>query len=561
VNDGKPGGLKQDGGRTAAAIATTGNGNGRASNGNRKSRASNGNGHRAAVANGNGHSNGAAVANGNGHSNGARTATARALKTAPAAGHSRVSIPLGPIRVTAPPLRDAVFRRLLAVADLAAAFGGLATVAAWTGHGIALASIVTVPLIVALAKLSGRYDHDEVVLRKSTLDEAPALLMLAAAYCLSWSMVAFLTGLKLDLGGGGVVILWASTATLLVILRSAARSLAQRSAPAERVLIIGDSVARTRLAQSLACDPGAHIEVVGFLPLEDERRVHADWGSDSRRKRRLAFEDLSRVVEEFGVHRVFLIPTTADSETMLDAVSRTTALGVKVSIVPRLLEVVGSAVEFDTIGGVTVLGVRRPGLSRSSRAIKRSMDLVGSALGLLLVSPFLLAAAVMIKLDSPGPVFFRQLRVGRDGRTFKMFKFRSMVDGAEAQRTALEALNETDGLFKLSSDPRVTRVGQLLRKSSIDELPQLINVLLGDMSLVGPRPLVVDEDRLIEGRHRDRLQLPPGMTGPWQVLGPSRPPLSEMVKTDYLYAANWSLWTDIKILLRTFGHVVGQRGM
>jgi exopolysaccharide biosynthesis polyprenyl glycosylphosphotransferase len=327
------------------------------------------------------------------------------------------------------------------------------------------------------------------------------------------------------------------------------------------VLIVGDSVARTRLAQSIACDPGGHIEVVGFLPLEDERRVRSDWGGKSRRKRTLMFDDLSDVVRELAVDRVFLIPTTADSETMLDAVSRTTALGVKVSIVPRLLEVVGSAVEFDTIGGVTVLGVRRPGLGRSSWVLKRSMDIVGSALGLLLLAPVGLVIAIAIKLDSGGPVFFRQLRVGRNGETFRMFKFRSMYDGAEAQRAALEALNETHGLFKVKADPRVTRVGQFLRKSSIDELPQLINVLLGNMSLVGPRPLVVDEDRLVEGRHRDRLQLPPGMTGPWQVLGPSRPPLSEMVKTDYLYAANWSLWTDVKILMRTFAHVLAQRGL
>ena len=258
---------------------------------------------------------------------------------------------------------------------------------------------------------------------------------------------------------------------------------------------------------------------------------------------------------------MFLTPTSADNETMLDAVSRTTALGVKVSIVPRLFEVVGSAVEFDTVGGVTVLGVRRPGLSRSSRALKRAMDVVGASFGLLLLSPLFAVVALAIKLDIHGPVFFRQLRVGRDGHMFRMIKFRSMVAGAEAQREALEALNETDGLFKISADPRITRVGRLLRRCSIDELPQLINVLLGDMSLVGPRPLVIDEDRLIEGRHRERLQFAPGMTGPWQVLGPTRPPLSEMVKTDYLYAANWSLWSDIKILVRTFAHVAGLRGV
>jgi exopolysaccharide biosynthesis polyprenyl glycosylphosphotransferase len=464
-----------------------------------------------------------------------------------------------------PSFRDAIFRRLLALADLAAAAGAIAAVAVAAGHSVPIAAYAAVPLIVIFAKVWGRYDHDDVVLRKSTLDEAPALLGLAAAYALAWSLVAYIAGLHLDLGGAGVVVLWATTAALLLLLRSVARAVGQSSAPAERVLIIGDSVARTRLAQSLACDPGAHIEVVGYLPLEDERRPSERRGitrqGSDRRRRRLAFDDLEGVISEFNVDRVLLIPTTADSETMLDAVSRTTAVGVKVSIVPRLFEVVGSAVEFDTIGGVTVLGVRRPGLTRSSRALKRGMDIVGSGIGLLLLLPLGSVLALAIKLDSPGPVFFRQRRVGHEGRVFRMFKFRSMVDGAEAQRAALEALNETHGVFKLKADPRVSRMGHFLRRTSLDELPQLINVLLGDMSIVGPRPLVVDEDRLIEGRHRDRLQLPPGMTGPWQVLGPTRPPLSEMVKTDYLYATNWSLWTDVKILLRTFAHVISQRGL
>jgi exopolysaccharide biosynthesis polyprenyl glycosylphosphotransferase len=485
----------------------------------------------------------------------------RSVKAGPAITLPRVGAPIGPILDGIPTLRDAVFRRMLAIADLAAALGGLAVIGILTNTGVALASILTLPAIVAIAKVTGRYDHDEVVLRKSTLDETPGLLMLAGAYALTWSMVAFLAGLHLELGGAGVVVLWTSTATFLVLSRSTARMLAQLSAPPERVLIVGDSHARNRLAHSLASDPSAHLEVVGFLPLEDERRSKSDWGGESRRKRSLKFEDLGSVVREFDVHRVFLIPTTADSELMLEAVRRTTAVGVKVSVVPRLLEVVGSAVEFDTVGGVTVLGVRRPGLSRSSRAIKRGMDVLGAGFGLLVLSPLLAAVAIAIRLDTPGPVFFRQLRVGRNGRVFEMIKFRSMIDGAEAKRAALEALNETDGLFKITADPRVTRVGRFLRRTSIDEVPQLLNVLYGDMSLVGPRPLVVDEDRLVEGRHRDRLRLAPGMTGPWQVLGPTRPPLSEMVKTDYLYATSWSLWTDIKILLRTLSHVTSRRGI
>jgi lipopolysaccharide/colanic/teichoic acid biosynthesis glycosyltransferase len=199
-------------------------------------------------------------------------------------------------------------------------------------------------------------------------------------------------------------------------------------------------------------------------------------------------------------------------------------------------------------------------LSHSSRLIKRTIDLAGAAFGLLLLAPFGALVACLIKLDTPGPVFFRQPRVGKDGKLFHMLKFRSMVDGAHKQREALAELNETDGLFKLSEDPRVTRVGRLLRRTSLDELPQLINVLRGEMSLVGPRPLIADEDELIQGHHRERLQMTPGMTGLWQVLGPPRPPLAEMVKADYLYATNWSLWNDIKILVRTLTHVSARRG-
>jgi lipopolysaccharide/colanic/teichoic acid biosynthesis glycosyltransferase len=159
-------------------------------------------------------------------------------------------------------------------------------------------------------------------------------------------------------------------------------------------------------------------------------------------------------------------------------------------------------------------------------------------------------------------VFFRQLRVGRHGKRFHMLKFRTMVDGADALKESLRDRNEAkEGLFKIAEDPRVTRVGRWLRKTALDELPQLLNVYKGEMSLVGPRPLVVEEDQRVEGWHRRRLELMPGMTGPWQILGPSRVPLKEMVAIDYLYVANWSLWTDVKILLRTVPHVLGRRGL
>jgi lipopolysaccharide/colanic/teichoic acid biosynthesis glycosyltransferase len=174
----------------------------------------------------------------------------------------------------------------------------------------------------------------------------------------------------------------------------------------------------------------------------------------------------------------------------------------------------------------------------------------------------MLAIAIAIKLDSRGPVFFRQQRVGRHGKRFAIFKFRTMVADADTLKDSLRARNEArGGLFKIANDPRVTRVGRLLRKTAIDEMPQLLNVLTGEMSLVGPRPLVIDEDERVKGWHRRRLELTPGMTGPWQILGPARVPLDEMVAIDYLYVANWSLWGDTKILMRTVSYVFGCRGL
>ena len=165
------------------------------------------------------------------------------------------------------------------------------------------------------------------------------------------------------------------------------------------------------------------------------------------------------------------------------------SLGVKVSLRPRMLDVVGSSVEFDDVDGVTLLGLHRSRLTRSSAIVKRAMDIAGSLTALALLSPVMVAAALAIKLSSHGPILFRQARVGRNGRHFDVFKFRSMRDGADAEKQALLDRNETEGLFKIADDPRVTAVGQV-RKCSLDELPQLLNVLRGEMSMVGPRPLV-----------------------------------------------------------------------
>jgi lipopolysaccharide/colanic/teichoic acid biosynthesis glycosyltransferase len=201
-------------------------------------------------------------------------------------------------------------------------------------------------------------------------------------------------------------------------------------------------------------------------------------------------------------------------------------------------------------------------LSRAARTVKRTVDVVVAAAGLALLAPVLGACALAIRLDGPGPVLFRQERHGRAGARFRIAKLRTMVADAEAGRPALDHLNDlaSGPLFKLREDPRTTRVGRFLRRTSLDELPQLWNVLRGDMSLVGPRPVAVGESERITGWAERRLDTTPGMTGLWQVLGRSDVGFEEMIKLDYIYVTNWSLWWDAKILLHTVPAVLRGRG-
>jgi exopolysaccharide biosynthesis polyprenyl glycosylphosphotransferase len=446
--------------------------------------------------------------------------------------------------------RDRRYRHLLALGDAGAALSALVIAVTLLGRdALTPALLLAVPLVLVASKVMGLYDRDELVLRKSTLDEAPALFQLSTLY----TLVAVLLGPALvdgqGLGRDQMLGLWASFLVSSLLARFLARDVARRSAPAERCLMVGEGEAAEPIARKLAEGHGLKAELVGQVPL--------DGGGDHGR----SMTEVADAIQRHDVHRVILAPRLTDTDSMLDVIRLVKSLGVKVSLLPRVFEVVGSSVEFDDLNGVTVLGVRRFGLSRSSRALKRVVDLVGASLGLLAVGPVMALIALAIRLESRGPVLFRQTRVGRDGERFRICKFRTMVDGADAMKATLAARNEAHGLFKIADDPRITRVGRILRKTSLDELPQLFNVLRGEMSLVGPRPLVVDEDQKVQGWHRRRLHLTPGMTGPWQILGSSRIPLHEMVKIDYLYVANWSFWTDAKIVLRTVPYMLSQRGM
>jgi exopolysaccharide biosynthesis polyprenyl glycosylphosphotransferase len=272
-------------------------------------------------------------------------------------------------------------------------------------------------------------------------------------------------------------------------------------------------------------------------------------------------DTMRELVRELNVHRVMIAPSQTNPEVTLDLVRAAKAAGVRVSIVPQVFDVVGNSVVFDDLHGMTVLGVREFELSRSSHAIKRGFDLLGAVVMLLAVAPVMALIAFAIKLDSRGPVLFRQERVGKAAHRFRICKFRTMVPDAEERKADLMVMNEARGLFKIEKDPRITRVGRLLRKTSLDELPQLFNVLIGQMSLVGPRPLICAEDEAIKGYDRRRLRLTPGMTGHWQIMGSARVPMHEMVKVDYVYVTTWSLFADIKILVRTIPYMLARKGM
>jgi len=257
--------------------------------------------------------------------------------------------------------------------------------------------------------------------------------------------------------------------------------------------------------------------------------------------------DLTRLEAESSIdHGTIRRPAARQMEPLIDGNGAATAA------VPP--------VEALEIAGLTATYERQHGLV--ARAAKLAFDVVGALLVIAVLAPVWLVIALLIKADSPGPILFRQRRIGRDGQPFSMLKFRTMVDGADAHKPALLHLNEAaEGLFKIDGDPRVTRIGSWLRATCLDELPQLLQVITGKMSLVGPRPLVPEEDARIVGSQRRRLQMRPGMTGVWQVRGASTIPISSMVELDSDYVESWSLWRDIKLIAVTASLVLLRKGL
>lgn len=458
--------------------------------------------------------------------------------------------------------RDTLLRRSLAVADVIAAFVALAFVTFVVDGGLLRwrpGVFLLAPLVIVGSKAIGLYDRDQHVLRKTTIDEIPSLVYLSVL-CAMTAWLAQGVLLRHPLGRLEVFTLTISSFVLFVAARLTARAFTSAVTAPERCIILGNANDAARIADKLQRTAGVKAVVAGRVGLDpgDESEIaHGSPPSGQSGPRPLA-----KVISEQQVERVIIAPDGHDQDEILYLIRLIKALGVRVSVLPRLLEVVGSSSTFEDVDGLPLLGVRQYGISRSSEALKRVMDICGAAAVLVILAPLLAALALAVKLDSRGPVLFRQRRIGRRGELFEMLKFRSMVDDADSIKYRLRERNEVEGgLFKIADDPRITRVGGFLRRTSLDELPQVFNVLGGSMSLVGPRPLVQDEDALIEGWQRRRLAVKPGMTGLWQIFGSSRIPMPEMVKIDYLYGANWSIWLDLKILIRTVPYVLRRRGL
>ena len=443
--------------------------------------------------------------------------------------------------------RDVLNRRALVASDLTVAaatiWGSLMLVGSDHLRPLGLLVLIPVPL---LAKLLGLYDNDDTKLRHTTLDESPRILALALSVIIMiWLVQHSVISGSIGHGqrAGMAMILLGG----LIVARGLTRRLITRALPPERCIVAGSAADSAELSERFERSRTFKARVVARI--EPEINESANYFD--------AQAQLLDLVRGNNAERIIVIPRESSN---LEVARAANAIGIKVSVIPRLFDTIGASFAVDDLIGLTLLGMRRPRLTGSSAVVKRLTDLVLGALIAILLLPFLVLIAIAIKLDSPGPAIYRQRRVGKGELTFTMLKFRSMTDDAHSHRSHLKQLNEADGLFKITDDPRITRVGRLLRKTSLDELPQIFNVLRGEMSLVGPRPLIPEEDMLLDGWARFRYSVMPGMTGPWQLGTAARFSIEDMASLDYAYVTNWSLWTDIKMLIRTVVYVLGLHG-
>jgi exopolysaccharide biosynthesis polyprenyl glycosylphosphotransferase len=454
-----------------------------------------------------------------------------------------------PVRAEDRRRRSQHLRRQLAIADILAGAVGGAIGGSFAGVtplellGLVAAMAVAWPVA---AFLCGLYAREDLRTWASGVGEAPKLVL--TCLVLSWPLLGLLTLLDAPNPATGALAATFAVATAAGLTRAAARVGVHRAPELQqRTLIVGSGEVAERLVERVSAHPELGLRPVGYIDDDD--------GQPLALPRLGGLDVLPELVAHQRIDRVMIAFTRAHHEELLEVLRTCRDGGVAVDVVPRLFEFLDGARTVDQIGGLPLLSIDVPSFSPLSRAAKRALDITGALLALFVLSPLLVAIAAAIKIDSRGPVLFRQSRTGRGGRYFTLYKFRSMRVGSTVQ------VRHDGAIVKGPSDDRITWTGKWIRRFSLDEAPQLFNVLKGDMSLVGPRPLVMEEaEALTMQWHTRRADLRPGLTGPWQIAGRSHIPFTEMIKFDYQYVAGWSLARDVEILLATLPAVISGRG-
>jgi exopolysaccharide biosynthesis polyprenyl glycosylphosphotransferase len=447
---------------------------------------------------------------------------------------------------------DALRRRMLATADATAVLGATAVagIGAWA-LGTTFWSIALLPVWIVLAKLHGLYDRDHAAVRHLTVDELGTLL--------SWATVGTAVTvpvLALTPAGapslGGAVRLWLAVILFAPLLRGLARVLWRAWTPPAAVLLLGSGPLETATRRKLELFHDMHMRVAGQLDMEAIAQSHDE------------ADVLAAMCDSCAgklPDRVIVCTESVREEILADVVGLCRQRRIRLSVVPPLRGAFGTAVRLSHVAELPFVEYHTGDPSVSTLFLKRCADVVVSALALVIGAPIFLLVALAIKLTSRGPVFYVQQRAGLYGEPFGMLKFRTMVDGADARLVDVVRIDTlAEPMFKIRNDPRVTRVGRFLRRASLDELPQLVNVLRGEMSLVGPRPEQLDLVERYRPEHRFRLEARPGMTGPMQVFGRGDLTFDERLAVEREYIENVSLGRDVRILLMTFAVVFSGKG-